>query len=145
MDFNINEFRFYHPITMRWNDFDLLGHVNNVLYIDYFQTARGFYMLDASKTWDWKKDMFVIANINCDYIKEIKLNAHNLRVGVRAVKLGSKSFVLEYIVISEEQDRSVTLHAKGTSTQVMIDIVNKRTMELPQWLIDELKDFEPAL
>lgn len=145
MEFNINEYRFYHSIEIRWNDLDPLGHVNNVLYFDYFQTARGHYMVAASKLWDWNKDMFVIANINCNYLKEVKLNVRNPKVGARVVRLGSKSFVLEYVIISEAEDRSIILHAKGESTQVMIDIENKRSMELPAWLIDDIKMFEPTL
>lgn len=145
MEFTIEDFRFFHPIEVRWNDLDPLAHVNNVVYFDYFQNARGHYMVNASKSWDWDKDMFVIANISCNFMAEVKLNALNPRVGVRVVRLGSKSFVVEYVVISEGEGRSVILHAKGESTQVLIDMQHKRTKELPDWFLEELKEYEPAL
>jgi acyl-CoA thioester hydrolase len=92
MNFKIEDFKFYHSLEIRWNDLDALGHVNNVLYIDYFQTGRGKYMTKVSKTWNWNKHMFVIANINCNYIREIGLKVKNPRIGVRISKMGTKKF-----------------------------------------------------
>lgn len=145
MDFNSNNFRFYHPLEIRWSDMDALGHVNNVMYIDYFQIGRGYYMNQASKTWDWFKHMFVIANISCNYLKEIKLDVKHPRIGVRISKMGSKSFEIEYAIVSESENRELILHAIGTSTQVMIDIKEKKTIELPSWLREEIMAYEPGL
>ena len=35
-----NEYRFFAPITTRWNDNDIYGHVNNVAYYAYFDTGQ---------------------------------------------------------------------------------------------------------
>lgn len=145
MSFDSNSFRFYHPLEVRWSDMDALGHVNNVMFIDYFQIGRGYYMNQASKTWDWYKHMFVIANITCNYIKEISLKVNCPRVGVRISKLGSKSFEIEYVIVSEGENREVILHAIGTSTQVMIDMKEKKSIELPAWLREEILRYEPGL
>lgn len=145
MNFNSSDFRFYHPLEIRWNDIDALGHVNNVMYIDYFQIGRGYYMAEASQTWDWLKHMFVIANISCNYIKEINLKVSHPRIGVRISKLGSKSFEIEYAIVSEGSNRELVLHAIGTSTQVMIDVKEKKSIELPSWLREEIQDYEPGL
>ncbi|MCC9041520.1 acyl-CoA thioesterase [Myroides sp. M-43] len=145
MGFNNNDYRFYHPLEIRWSDMDALGHVNNVMYIDYFQIGRGFYMNQASTTWDWYKHMFVIANISCNYLKEINLSVKHPRVGVRISKMGSKSFEIEYTIVSEGENRELIVHAIGTSTQVMIDIQEKKTIEIPNWLREEVLAFEPGL
>lgn len=145
MEFNSTSFRFYHPLEIRWSDMDALGHVNNVMYIDYFQIGRGYYMNEASQTWDWFKHMFVIANISCNYVREIKLGVKYPRIGVRISKMGSKSFEIEYAIVSEGADRELILHAIGTSTQVMIDIKEKKTIELPLWLREEIMAYEPEL
>ncbi|MCA4792958.1 acyl-CoA thioesterase [Myroides odoratimimus] len=145
MEFNSNDFRFYHPLEIRWSDMDALGHVNNVIYIDYFQIGRGYYMNQASKTWDWFKHMFVIANISCNYVKEIKLDVKHPRIGVRISKMGGKSFEIEYAIVSEGENRDLILHAIGTSTQVMIDIKEKKTIEIPTWLREEVSGYEPSL
>ncbi|WP_010250729.1 acyl-CoA thioesterase [Myroides injenensis] len=145
MNFDITNYRFYCPLEIRWNDLDALGHVNNVNYIEYFQIGRGKYMNEVSKTWDWTKHMFVIANISCNYLKEIKLTARNPRIGVRISKLGSKSFDIEYAILSDDEDRKPIVHAIGSSIQVMIDISEKKTIEIPEWLLSEIKNYEPAL
>jgi acyl-CoA thioester hydrolase len=142
MNFKIEDFKFYHSLEIRWNDLDALGHVNNVLYIDYFQTGRGKYMTKVSKTWNWNKHMFVIANINCNYIREIGLKVKNPRIGVRISKMGTKSFEIDYVILSEEKDHSPIIHAYGSSVQVMIDLESKKSIEIPDWLKLEVKTFE---
>lgn len=145
MEVAISKFRFFMPLHLRWNDLDPLGHVNNVIYIDYFQIGRGAYMSNASQTWDWQKHMFVIANISCDYWKEMRLGVKKPQIGVRVASLGGKSFVLEYIIVSEKENGERLIHASGTSTQVMIDVKAGKTIPIPEWLRDELQVYEPAL
>lgn len=145
MDASNPDFRFSMPLNIRWNDMDALGHVNNVYYFDYFQNARGFYMPTVSKKWDWTKYMFVIAHIECDYFKELNLLSKNPHIKARTSRLGNKSFEIEYLVVSEAENADEILHAKGKSTQVMIDILKKKTIEIPEWLKSDLMEFESQL
>ncbi len=142
---NLEHFKFFRPLEIRWNDLDPIGHVNNVYYFDYFQTGRSYYMLTASDKWDWHKNMFVIAHIECDYIKELKIEAINPRVGMRVLKLGSKSFDFEYIILSDGKDGQPILHAKGISTQVLVDLAIGKSIEIPEWLKNDFATYEPAL
>lgn len=130
------------PLNIRWNDMDALSHVNNVYYFDYFQNARGHYMPTVSKNWDWTKFMFVIAHIECDYYKELSLMSRNPIIKVKASRLGNKSFDFEYIILSENKGGEQIIHAKGKSTQVMIDIRQKTSVDIPDWLRDDLQNFE---
>lgn len=130
------------PIDIRWNDMDALGHVNNVYYFEYFQVARGIYMPKVCKNWDWTKFMFVIAHIECDYINELSLLHKNPEIKVRASRLGNKSFDFEYIILSEKENGDKILHATGKSTQVMIDTSQKKSIDLPDWLRNDLENFE---
>ncbi|MHC5202711.1 acyl-CoA thioesterase [Myroides sp. LJL119] len=139
---DISEFKYFYPIEIRWNDLDALGHVNNVLYIDYFQNARGGFMPVSCKDWDWQKHMFVIANIHCEYLKEIRINAMAPQVGVRVSHFGGKSFKIQYVIISKDSNDQNIIHAHGFSTQVMIDLQNKTSIELPQWFVNQIKDFQ---
>ena len=141
----LENFKFFKPLEIRWNDLDPIGHVNNVYYFDYFQTGRSYYMIEASKKWDWNKNMFVIAHIECDYQKEIKITAINPRVGVRVTKFGGKSFDFEYIIISDDKNGNPILHAKGLSTQVFIDLSIGKSIEVPDWVINDINSYEPAL
>lgn len=141
----MSDFKFFQPFEIRWNDLDLLGHVNNVLYLDYFQTGRGKYLITASSSWDWNENMFVIANISCDYIKELRLDADNPHIAVRVAHIGTKSFQIQYAIVSDGKNDELIVHATGSSTQVMIDLETGRTTEIPDWLREEFTDYEHAL
>lgn len=135
------QFRFKQELQVRWMDLDPLAHVNNSIYIQYFELGRGKYMSAASRTWDWHKNMFLIASISCDYKKELKLTDHHAAVWVRTMRFGTKSFDLEYLVSSEKDGKPV-LHAHGKSTQVMFDMKERHTIPVPEWLKEEIGEFE---
>lgn len=142
---NTADFKFSMPLNIRWNDLDPLNHVNNVFYIEYFQIGRGHYMIEASKKWDWTKNMFVIAHIECDYYKELKLTAKEPSIKIRTASLGSKSFEIEYLVISLDKEGKEIIHAKGKSVQVLIDATIGKSIEIPDWLRTDITTYEPSL
>lgn len=134
-------FNFSFPIQMRWNDLDALGHVNNSVYVTYFEIARGQFMLDACPSWDWTKDMFLIANVHVDFLKELLLTSKAPLVHVRTVKIGGKSFFLEYLITSGKGEEMV-IHAKGTTTQIMFDMKTRQTIEIPDRVRASLREFD---
>jgi len=138
---NLDDFKFSHPIQMRWTDLDPLGHVNNGIYVTYFEIARGGFMMTAVPKWDWTKDMFLIGNVNVNFHKELLLTSQDARVHIRTAKLGSKSFVLEYVVTSKKGDERV-IHASGTTTQIMFDTKSRATIEIPDWVRASLSDYD---
>ena len=137
-----NNFTHQEGIQIRWNDLDPLGHVNNAVFVTYFEIARGTYMLNASPKWNWKVDMFLIGNINVNYLKELTLYSVNPIVSVRTKKMGTKSFVLEYRVSSTNLAGENIVHAIGESTQIMFDMKNKKTIEIQDWLKEHLTSYE---
>lgn len=141
----ISDFKFSMPLHLRWNDLDPLNHINNVYYFDYFQTARGYYMPTASQKWDWEKHMFVIAHIECSFMKEIKLTTNKPTIKVRTLSLGNKSFDLQYIITSINKDGEEIIHAVGKSTQVLFDAETRKTSALPDWLREDIEHYEHAL
>ena len=144
MEYKPEIFRFSMPLNIRWNDMDAIGHVNNVYYIEYFQIGRGYYMPTVSTQWDWTKYMFVIAHIECDYFQELHLLSKNPTIKIRTSRLGTKSFDIEYVITSQSEKGEI-VHAKGKSTQVMIDIRQKNSVEIPELLKNDLIQYEPGL
>ncbi len=134
-------FSFDMPLQLRWSDLDPLGHVNNATYITYFEIGRSLFMLKASPSWDWNKNMFLIANVSCNFQRELKMDVKNPKVRCRVSKIGGKSFNIEYQVTSEKNGQTV-VHATGSTTQVMFDMATRKTIEMPEWLKAELTAFE---
>jgi acyl-CoA thioester hydrolase len=133
-----NNFKFSQDIQVRWTDLDPLYHVNNSIYMQYFEIARGRYMLEASPSWDWQKNMFLLANVNCNYLKELKIRMQETKCWVRTKQMGTKSFVLEYMITTENNQ----IHTVGTSTQVMFDTNERKTIAIPEWLKEEITAYE---
>lgn len=135
-------YRFSMLLPIRWNDLDALGHVNNIYYFEYFQIARSEYMPAVSKNWNWHQHMFVIAHIECDFLKEITLKCHKPVVKARTSAISNKSFEMEYIITSIAFDGSTIIHAKGKSINVMIDMLEKKSIEIPNWLREDFNKYE---
>lgn len=137
----LDQFNFSLPIQVRWNDLDALGHVNNAVFVTYFEIARGRFMLEACPGWDWSKDMFLVANVHVDFRRELLLTANEPRVMVKTSKIGTKSFVLEYAIVSNPGEELV-IYATGTTTQVMFDMKSRQTVEVPEWVRASLMAFD---
>lgn len=134
-------FNFQHPIQVRWNDMDALGHVNNAVYVSYFEIARGAFINKAIPQWDWTRNIFLIANVNVDYHKELLLTAENPKVYVRTSKIGGKSFTLEFVLTSEESGHEI-IHASGSSVQIMFDPQIRQTTQIPDWIRESFTSFD---
>ncbi|MDE6134287.1 MAG: acyl-CoA thioesterase [Muribaculaceae bacterium] len=89
------EFRHRQDVQLRFNDADLFGHVNNTVYLQFFDLAKVAYfstLLDGRI--DWKAFGLVVANINCDFFAPAYLD-ESLQVLTSVAALGNKSLVLE--------------------------------------------------
>ena len=45
---NKTDYKHFHTITTRWNDNDVYGHINNVTYYSYFDTAVNHYLINTT-------------------------------------------------------------------------------------------------
>lgn len=135
----LNEFKFKYPIHMRWNDMDALGHVNNAIYVTYFEAARGPFMVAACNDWDWTKHMFLIAKIEINLIQELTLKTPQPEVWIKTKEIGNKSFVLDYVIVSQKNGENV-IHASGSTTQVMFDMKTRTTVQIDEWIREGLSN-----
>lgn len=135
------KFNFSLPLQIRWSDLDPLGHVNNAVYVTYFEIVRGHFMLQACPGWDWQKDMFLIGNVTVNFLQELKLTATAPTVSIRTSRIGNKSFVLEYAIFSQKGEEKV-VHATGHTTQIMFDMKSRTTIPIPDWVRQSLAAFD---
>ncbi len=90
------DFRFFHPVTVRYGDLDPQGHVNNAAFITYLEHARVSYVRHLG-LWDGKSFLeigFILARVEMDYREPIQMT-DLIEVGVRVSRLGNKSLVME--------------------------------------------------
>lgn len=125
---------------VRWGDMDALGHVNNAVYFTYCESARMHYFqvvgMDEVRLLDSEGP--TLATATCNFRHQVKHPA-TLEVGVKAIKLGTSSFTLQYGVFDQDAG---TLVADGTSVVVWFDYGAARSRPVPDWLRANLRNLD---
>ena len=120
------------PITMTvqvaWAEMDAFGHVNNTVYLRWFESARILYfeklgvattIAPGAKAWP------LLAHSSIDYRAKV-VYPDTIEIAVRVTKLGNTSFSMAYRATSQQQSRLV---AEGETVVVMVD--SKAGTKLP--------------
>lgn len=98
-EIELQEFSHVTPVQLRFNDIDILGHVNNIVYFALYDLAKAQYFGAVQKgKIDWQRVETVIANVNCSYIKQIKFG-EVIEVKTRCLHLGDRSFTLRQCLV----------------------------------------------
>jgi acyl-CoA thioester hydrolase len=136
----MSEFRFYHPIEVRYGDLDPQGHLNNAKYFTYIEQARIAYVKELGL---WQGGSFlkigmILAEARMTFKAPI-LWGQPIRVGVCVDRLGNKSFDVRYSI----QDSHTEIeHASGSTIQVAYDYQSARTIPIPDEWRQILTSFE---
>ncbi len=106
-----DNYKQFYPITTRWMDNDYYGHVNNVTYYSYFDTAANRYLIEAGGLdLDNASVIGVVVNSGCTYKKPVAY-PQTLEAGLRVDRLGSSSVEYGLAIFAEgEQDASAFGH-----------------------------------
>lgn len=125
------DYGFFLPITTRWMDNDLYGHVNNVTYYSYFDTVANAYLIEVGGLDIHRGDTigFVVSS-RCDYHRAIAY-PERIEGALRVNRLGNSS--VEYgigIFRPGEQDAC----ASGTFTHVFVTRDSQRPTPIPEAL-----------
>ena len=141
------EFRYEHPIEVRFVDTDAFGHVNNATFLSYFEAARaGYYARVIGSPFmtgeHGLKHAFVIAEARIAYRSPV-LFGEPLLAGVRFAWVGGSSFAFEYrIRAAKSAVGEARIVADGETLQVMFDLDRNRVMRVPADLIGLFAKFE---
>ena len=123
MDTEIEKLRQGFPVwitlPIQWGDQDAFRHVNNTVYLRWFESARIAYgsQIDLAESGEGKKVAPILAAIACNYRRQLKF-PDTVHVGARITRLGRSSLTMEHCIISESL-RAVA--AEGDSTLVAFD------------------------
>jgi acyl-CoA thioester hydrolase len=122
-----------HTLLVRWSDCDMYQHVNNAVYVTYFEEARGWFWRDMMGA-GFKGFDFIIAEVTCTYLAPAVLT-ETLHIDVEVTTVGTKSFQLSY-AITGEGGRAI---ATGRSAQVMYDHEAKRSLAISPEIREKLE------
>jgi len=141
------DFRYRHAIEIRYGDTDALGHVNNAVYLSYFEAARGGYYTAVvghpfGRGPDAERRTYVIAEAHIAY-RQPAFHGEALSCWCRVGWVGRSSFSLEYRVdVADSAIGSARLIADGSTVQVFYDLVAGNVQRMPASMVASLRQYE---
>jgi acyl-CoA thioester hydrolase len=115
-------------IATRWMDNDVYGHVNNVHYYSYFDTAVNRFLIERGvlDIHDGEVVAFVVET-GCSYFRSLAF-PDTVHVGVRVAKLGNSSVRYEIALYRNDEDLPC---AAGHFVHVYVDRASNRPVPIP--------------
>ena len=123
-------------VELRFNDFDMLGHLNNAVFFELTDLAKARFMESLMNEVDWRHLNLAVVNIECNYYAQIFPND---KVGVYTgvQRISQHSFRLEQRVVDLESDK---VFAVTFTVFVAFDPVTLQSALLPDTLRQHLED-----
>lgn len=123
--------------TLRYNDQDSLGHINNAVYSTFFEAGRTAFvvpMLEEISNEAPNLD-FVLARITIDFVKELRYPG-SVDIATRVLRLGTKSMTFSNAVFKGETDECV---ATCEAVLVFFDLASRSSVTPPAVLREQLE------
>ena len=125
-----DDYRHFLPITTRWMDNDVYGHVNNVVYYSFFDTVVNEYLIRAG-VLDAERGSTIglVVETQCNYFSPIAF-PERIEAGLRVARLGSSSVRYEVGLFQEGGHYAC---AQGHFVHVYVDRASRRPVSaLPE-------------
>lgn len=121
-------YRHFLPIPTRWMDNDSYGHVNNVTYYSYFDTAVNEHLIRVGGL-DIERGPAIglVVETGCRFHQPLSFPEH-VDAGLRVVKLGTSSVTYEIGIFRRGQDAPA---ASGRFVHVWVDRASQRPTPVP--------------
>jgi acyl-CoA thioester hydrolase len=126
-----DDFHLFRPIPTRWHDNDAIGHVNNVVYYSWFDTAvnawlveQGFLDIMASPV------LGLVVETTCTYFESTAF-PETVEAGLAVERLGSSSVTYRIGIFRAGNDQAA---AQGLFTHVYVERATQRPVPIPAGL-----------
>ena len=121
----------FRPITTRWMDNDVYGHVNNVVYYSWFDTAVNAYLIEqGALDIDAGQVIGLVIETQCNYFAPLAF-PQTVHAGIRVAHMGTSSVRYEVGLFAEGSE---TAAACGHFVHVYVDRESRRPAPLPDVL-----------
>lgn len=121
------DFKYFTPITTRWADNDVYGHVNNVTYYAWFDTAVNRMLIErADLDIHSAPEYGVVVETGCQYFKSVAY-PQNIEVGLVVADIGNRSVRYDIGIFSDD-DVAI---AQGHFIQVYISRETQASVSIP--------------
>ena len=134
------DYRVFYPISTRWSDNDIYGHVNNVTYYSYFDTAANRYLIEEGGL-DITDGTIVgyVVNSGCEYHAPLTY-PEPIEAGLRVDRLGTSSVQYGLAIFRQGEDQAA---AHGHFVHVFVDRAANSSVPIPAALRAALERLLP--
>ncbi len=133
------DYRHFLPITLRWMDNDVFGHLNNVQYYSLFDTVICQFLVGRGiLTWKGSEHIMMMAESGCRYHGEVAF-PDPVEVGLRIARLGDRSVRYAVAVFREGAE---TASADGFMVHVCVAAATRRPAPIPDDWREKLRTIE---
>lgn len=130
------------PVQIRFNDIDLMGHVYNAKYQEFFDLARlNYFKTVLGELISWTHKGLIIASVKVDYLQPTFLE-DEIHVETSVSSLGEKSLEMTQAVYKNHNPEPVAI---CKSVMVCFDMKARVSEPIPEVWRKKFTDFEPGL
>ncbi len=121
-------FRYFLTITTRWMDNDVYGHINNVQYYSYFDTAVNRFLIDQGVLDIHQGEVIgLVVETHCNYYSSVAF-PEDIEAGIRVSHLGRSSVRYEVGLFAEGEKAAI---AQGHFVHVYVDRESQESVDIP--------------
>ncbi|MDH3636425.1 MAG: acyl-CoA thioesterase [Gammaproteobacteria bacterium] len=121
-------YRQFLTITSRWMDNDVYGHINNVQYYSYFDTAVNRFLIDQGVLDIHQGDVIgLVVETHCNFFASAAF-PEDIEVGIRIAHLGLSSVRYEIGLFVKDREPAI---AQGHFVHVYVDRDNQKPVDIP--------------
>jgi acyl-CoA thioester hydrolase len=119
-------FKVFRRIDTRWMDNDVYGHVNNVVYYSWFDTAVNAHLIEqGALDIHHGETIGLVIETQCNYFAPLAF-PQTIEAGIRVAKMGSSSVRYEIGLFAQGEDLCA---ARGHFVHVYVDKENRRPVK----------------
>ncbi len=135
----LSDYRVVTEIPVWWGDQDAFGHVNNTIFLRWFESSRIAYTTRVGlyELFRVRRIGPILAAVSCNFRRQVTF-PDTVDVGARIDRIGRTSLAMSHAVFSRALG---AIAAEGTSTIVVYDYEAGTPVPVP----DELRDAIAAL
>lgn len=116
-------------LQMRFNDIDILGHLNNTVYFSFYDTGKAYYLEAISDgRMNWQRVESVIANVDCTFVTPIYFG-EEIEILTRCEHIGDKSLTLLQMLVAKHSGQ---IKSVCRTIMVSIDPDTKESVSVPE-------------
>jgi len=135
---NRDQFKFFLDIQTRWADNDIYGHVNNVTYYSYFDTAANALLIQKTGfDIHQSQSIGLVVDSACSFLQELSF-PEIIQVGVAIGKIGNTSLRYELAIFKQGQEQA---SAQGHFVHVFVDREIRKTVPISESVREVLEKF----